>query len=74
MSESLRSYDIDGVITAGVVPVPPCIIVSGRISSLMPETRAQFRKLGIPSEIPVYLRPGGEPADRVAAGMWPLRT
>ena len=67
---SMKSYDIDGVLTVGVRPERPCIIVSGRLAQFMHETRVQFATLGIDPDIPVYLRPGGEPADRVVSGVW----
>ncbi|MHC4616793.1 MAG: HAD family hydrolase [Planctomycetota bacterium] len=66
----LRSYDIDGVITAGVRPVKPCIIVSGRKFTSAEKTHKQFQQLGIDPTIAVYLRPNGAPADRQSAGMW----
>lgn len=66
----MKSYDIDGVLTAGVRPEKPCVIVSGRLAAFMPETRRQFAELGIDPDIPLYLRPSGEPADRVGAGVW----
>ena len=66
----MRSYDIDGVITLGIMPEMPCIIVSGRLHTLTKETREQFKKLGVDPDIPIYLRPTGAPADRVLAGVW----
>lgn len=66
----VRSYDIDGVITKGIKPEPSCIIVSGRLSTFMAETRDLLNKLGISEAIPVYLRPAGISDDRVSAGVW----
>ncbi len=66
----MRSYDMDGVITAGVVPTKPCIILSGRVVEGLADTVAQLAQLGVDPTIPVYLRPFGSPADRDAAGHW----
>ena len=66
----MRSYDLDGVITAGIKPESPCIIITGRLSSLYGETLDQLKSLGIERTIPIYLRPYGDPADRILSGIW----
>ena len=68
--EIKRSYDIDGVLTEGVIPENPYIVISGRRDSEWKEVMALLHRLGIPASVPVYLRPHGDPADRIQAGTW----
>jgi hypothetical protein len=63
-----RSYDIDGVLTVGIKPIKPCIIVSGRLSKYSKETEIQMKDLCIDPDIKIYLRPEGDACDRVSAG------
>ena len=66
----MNSYDIDGVLTKGIKPEEPCIIVSGRLNKFTEETKRQMKELKINPLIRIFLRPFGEPADRIAAGYW----
>lgn len=66
----LTSYDIDGVLTNGIKPEPPFIVVSGRLNKFAQETKEQMTSFGVDKTIPIFLRPCGEPADRVCAGYW----
>lgn len=66
----MRVYDIDGVITAGIKPIQPCAIVSGRLVGQWPEVRKLLEELGISPDIPVYLRPSGVADDRINAAEW----
>jgi hypothetical protein len=40
-------YDIDGVITAGVIPSPAGVIITGRSYEEAPETITRLRRLGV---------------------------
>jgi hypothetical protein len=64
----LNGYDIDGVLTAGVRPVEPYIIISGRNKEQFQDTTDMLWNLGITG--PVYLRPFGGEGQRELSGMW----
>lgn len=62
-------YDIDGVITAGLVPPPYAAIVTGRSYEEAPETYAMLHKKGIFNA--VYFNPDAfTDKTREKAGMW----
>lgn len=61
----MRGYDIDGVLTVGVKPEKPYVVISGRLIEQWDATVAE-----IGTAAPIYLRPYGEPHDRILAGMW----
>lgn len=66
----MRSFDLDGVVTAGCMPVVGDIIVTGRRDKYAVETKKQLAGLGVPDGVAVYLRPSGADDDRVSAGEW----
>jgi hypothetical protein len=61
----LIGYDIDGVLTAGIVPEGNWVVISGR-------TYAEYDDFvkSLASKTPVYIRCTGEYGDRKAAGEW----
>lgn len=63
----LRGYDIDGVLTAGIVPVSPYVVISGRTFS---EYDGFVKNLA--QSAPVYIRGNGAVGDRVQAGNFSL--
>ncbi len=60
---SLRGYDIDGVLTAGVEPIAPFVVVSGRTFSEYDEYARRAATIA-----PVYIRGSGAYGDRAHAG------
>jgi hypothetical protein len=61
----MNGYDIDGVLTKGIIPKHPCVIISGRTLAEYDNNvklLAQF--------CPVYIRCIGDFGDREAAGKW----
>lgn len=62
---TLRGYDIDGVLTAGVKPQGDYVVISGRLRSSWSNT---VKEIG--TTAPIYLRPFGEYDDHYAAGKW----
>lgn len=61
----LRGYDIDGVLTRKVEPVKPYVVISGRT---LDEWERTVKEIGVGA--PIYLRPYGQPGDRMLAGRW----
>lgn len=61
----LRGYDIDGVLSVGVQPEHPYVVLSGRT---FPEYDAFCKELA--SNAPVYIRGIGKYGDVVAAGQF----
>lgn len=61
----LRGYDIDGVITAGIKPEKPCILITARSLASWDET---IREIG--TEIPIFLSPYGEPGYNRNTAKW----
>jgi hypothetical protein len=59
----LRGYDIDGVLTIGIQPIEPYVIVSGRTFS---EYNDFAKKLA--TSAPLYIRGVGQYGDREDAG------
>lgn len=66
----MRSFDMDGVVTAGCMPAEGDIIVTGRLFTGFATCYRECRDLGVPECVPIYMRPFGELADREAAGDW----
>ena len=64
-SEAMRGYDVDGVLTAGVIPKSPYVVISGRT---LDEWNRTLSDIG--TKVPIYLRPYGLPGDYVLAGKW----
>ena len=63
MKKSLKGYDIDGVLTSGVVPVGDFIIISGRTFAEYDDFAKTAAQIA-----PVYIRGVGEYGDRKHAG------
>ena len=61
----MRGYDVDGVLTAGVKPEKPYVVISGRTIDEWDKT---VKEIGI--EAPIYLRPNGEYGDHLLEGIW----
>ena len=61
----LNGYDIDGVLTAGIIPESPYVVISGRTFA---EYDAFVRDLA--SKSPVYIRGVGKYGDQSHAGNW----
>lgn len=61
----LNGYDIDGVLTNGIIPVEPYVVISGRTFAEYDDFVKQLA-----SNAPVYIRGSGEYGDRTAAGAW----
>ena len=61
----LNGYDIDGVLTKGIKPIEPYVVISGRMFTRFQET---VREIG--TNAPIYLRPYGSRLDRELAGEW----
>lgn len=61
----MRAYDIDGVLTAGIKPEKPYVVISGRTIDEWEKTVAE-----IGTDAPIYLRPYGAYGDHILAGMW----
>ena len=59
----MKGYDIDGVLTAGVKPTPPYVIVSGRTFAEYDDFAKQAAQLA-----PLYIRGTGAYGDRRHAG------
>jgi len=59
----LRGYDIDGVLTNGIVPIEPYVVISGRTLS---EYDNFAKKLA--NSAPLYIRGTGNYGDREHAG------
>lgn len=59
----LRGYDIDGVLTIGIRPEAPYVVISGR-------TLAEYNEFAkqLAQNTPVYIRGTGAMGDREAAG------
>lgn len=57
--KGLKGYDLDGTLTAGIIPLEPFVVISGRTSSEDDETVSQWRE-----RTEVYLRGDGEYGDR----------
>ena len=67
----MNGYDFDGVVTAGVVPNPGDVIITGRSWEEAGETLVWLDKLGI--KVPVYFCPvayGGKTIE--LSGNWKL--
>ena len=62
---TLRGYDIDGVLTAGIKPKGQYVVISGREHTAWAET---LKEVG--SDQPIYLRPFGAYGDQHDAGKW----
>ena len=61
----MNGYDIDGVLTRGIIPEKPYIVISGRRIDQWDKT---LRQIG--TEAPIYLRPYGTNSDNDMAGFW----
>ena len=61
----MNGYDIDGVLTAGIIPEAPCVAISGRTFA---EYDATCRSIA--QHFPVYIRGAGAYGDREDAGAW----
>lgn len=71
----MRSFDMDGVVTAGCIPSEGDIIVTGRLYTGFAQCYRECRELGVPESVPIYMRPfGADITDineaRRAAGEW----
>jgi len=55
-------YDIDGVITAGIMPGSDCVVISGRTFAEYDETAKKAAQI-----CPVYIRGSGAYGDRKEA-------
>lgn len=65
----MNGYDIDGVLTAGIIPVDPFIVVTGRPVTRFKETKDWLDKK-FPSYIALYIRPTLADNDVKKAGLW----
>lgn len=63
MSSYLHGYDIDGVLTIGVKPKEPYVVISGRTFSEYNDYVKQIASVN-----PVYIRGNGRLGDREHAG------
>jgi hypothetical protein len=61
----LTGYDVDGVLTAGIKPEGPYIVITGRLMKAWDKT---VKEIG--TAAPIFMRPFGGDCDRVAAGHW----
>lgn len=63
--DELIGYDIDGVLSHGIIPEGNYVIVSGR-------TLAEYDDFvkSLAQKAPVYIRCSGNFGDRKAAGLW----
>ena len=59
--KKLRGYDIDGVLSKGIVPIQPYVVISGRHRKKWNET---IKLIG--TNAPIYLRPTYD----VPTGIW----
>lgn len=65
----MNGYDIDGVLTAGIIPVEPFIVVTGRPVTRFKETKDWLDKT-FPRYIALYIRPTLADGDVEAAADW----
>jgi hydroxymethylpyrimidine pyrophosphatase-like HAD family hydrolase len=63
--KKITGYDIDGVLTAGIKPKKPYVIISGRTYR---EWRRTLKEIG--TDAPIYLRPYGKGYDCSVSGFW----
>ncbi len=66
--DKLNGYDIDGVLTKGIRPIHPYIIISGRDYTRWEET---INQIGF--DAPIYLNPNSSPkmpGNRERSGEW----
>jgi len=70
MKNKLSAYDIDGILTAGVKPKKPYVVISGRLNTDWGRTIEQLGPDVVKNSDGVYLRPFGEQGDRGMAGVW----
>lgn len=61
----MNGYDIDGVLTSGITPIPPCVAISGRTFAEYDNTCKELAQ-----HMPVYIRGAGDYGDRNHAGRW----
>lgn len=61
----MKGYDIDGVLTSGIVPEKDSVVISGRTFAEYDDFAKQAAQL-----CPVYIRGVGEFGDRVGAGFF----
>jgi hypothetical protein len=59
----LRGYDVDGVLTAGIEPIIPYVVITGRGSDEDDSFIASLRKNAL-----VYMRPDSIPHTPIAIG------
>ncbi len=65
---TLNGYDIDGVLTKGVIPVSPYVVISGRNYT---EWEKTINEIG--TNAPIYLNPASFPGkfdNRELSGEW----
>ena len=65
----MNGYDIDGVLTAGIIPVEPFIVVTGRPVTRFKETKDWLDKT-FPNYLALYIRPAFSDNDVKRAGLW----
>lgn len=63
MPDKLIGYDIDGVLTSGIVPQMPCVVISGRTFVEYDDFAKKAANI-----CPVYIRGAGAYGDRNHAG------
>jgi len=61
----MRGFDIDGVLTAGYIPEPGDVVISGRTFNEYDDTVKAVAQI-----CPVYVRGVGEYGDQLHAGWW----
>lgn len=71
----LSGYDIDGVLTVGIVPVEPFVIISGRVwgedSEIVRTLSFQMERIPYSMKaLGIYLRGSGTYGDRETSGMF----
>ncbi len=66
--KKLNGYDIDGVLTKGIIPISPYVVISGRNYT---EWEKTINEIG--TNAPIYLNPNslpGVPGNRERSGEW----
>jgi hypothetical protein len=69
VESGLRGYDLDGVLSVGITPVKPYVIISGRLVDETEKTQVEFADQ-IKNSEGIYLRPEGAYGDHISAGEW----
>jgi len=59
--KELRGYDIDGVLSKGIIPIEPYVVISGRHRKQWSKT---IKLIG--TNAPIYLRPSHD----IPTGIW----